>query len=101
LFSAPQRDLEKNPNAVRKGLARNAQIRGVFGSPPSAEDFFGDARTSEWPVWAQNGKKWRTSSPYYVSLVRYSILVDTQRLECIISKQTSSKQHVLALGLCD
>jgi hypothetical protein len=34
LFSAPQSDLEKNQNAVRKGLARNAQIRGVFGSPP-------------------------------------------------------------------
>jgi hypothetical protein len=45
-------------------------------------------------------KKWRTSSPYYVSLVRCSILVDTQRLKYIISKQTSSKQHVLALGLC-
>jgi hypothetical protein len=28
LFSAPQSDLEKNQNAVRKGLARNAQIRG-------------------------------------------------------------------------
>jgi hypothetical protein len=38
--------------------------------------------------------KWRTSSPaYYVSLVRYSIPVDTQRLKFIISKQTSSKQH--------
>jgi hypothetical protein len=34
LFLAPQSDLEKNQNAVRKGLARNAQIRGVFGSPP-------------------------------------------------------------------
>jgi hypothetical protein len=34
VFSAPQSDLEKNQNAVRKGLARNAQIRGVFGSPP-------------------------------------------------------------------
>jgi hypothetical protein len=57
LFSAPQSDLEKNQNAVRKGLARNAQIRGVFGSPPWAEDFFGNARTSEWPVWAQNVAK--------------------------------------------
>jgi hypothetical protein len=26
--------------------------------------------------------------------------VDIQRLKCILSKQTSSKQHVLALGLC-
>jgi hypothetical protein len=35
LFLAPQSDLEKkNQNAVRKGLARNAQIRGVFGSAP-------------------------------------------------------------------
>jgi hypothetical protein len=33
LFLAPQSDLEKNQNAVRKGLGRNAQIRGVFGSP--------------------------------------------------------------------
>jgi hypothetical protein len=51
LFLAPPSDLEKEEkNAVRKGLARNAQIRGVFASPPKAEDFFGDARTSEWPV---------------------------------------------------
>jgi hypothetical protein len=31
----------------------------------------------------------------------YSIKVDIQRLKCNIGKQTSSKQHVLALGLCD
>jgi hypothetical protein len=36
-----------------------------------------------------------------MSLVRYSVLVDTQRLKCIVSKQALSKQHVLALGLCD
>jgi hypothetical protein len=47
LFLAPQSNLGKNENAVRKGLARNAQIRGVFGPPPSAEDYLGDARTSE------------------------------------------------------
>jgi hypothetical protein len=33
-----------------------------------------------------------------VSLVSYSIPVNIQRLQCIISKQTSSKQHVLALA---
>jgi hypothetical protein len=65
------------------------------------EIFFGDARTSEWPVWAQNGKKRRTQSQYFVSPISYSIKVDIQRLKCNIGKQTSSKQHVLALGLCD
>jgi hypothetical protein len=40
LFFSPQSDLEKKQNAVRRGLAKNAQIRGVFGSPPWAEDFF-------------------------------------------------------------
>jgi hypothetical protein len=27
--------------------------------------------------------------------------VDIKRLQCNISKQTSSKQHVLVIGLCD
>jgi hypothetical protein len=34
LFLAPQSDLEKKQNAVRKRFARNAQIRGVFDGPP-------------------------------------------------------------------
>jgi hypothetical protein len=34
LFLAPQSDLEKNQNVVRKALARSAQSQGVFGSPP-------------------------------------------------------------------
>jgi hypothetical protein len=39
--------------------------------------------------------KMRTSSPYFVSSLSYaySIPVDIQRLKCIISKQTSSKQN--------
>jgi hypothetical protein len=83
-------------------LARNAQIRGVFGSPPWAEDCSGDAGTSEWPVWAQNGKKTAHMKLILCVLNKlYSIAVDIQRLKCNIGKQTSSKQHVLALGLCD
>ena len=45
-------------------------------------------------------QKWCTSSTYCVSLLSYSIAVDIRRLQCNMSKQTSSKQHVLALGLC-
>jgi hypothetical protein len=37
-----QRDSEKNRSAIRKLSARNAQIRGLFGSPPKAGDFFSD-----------------------------------------------------------
>ena len=51
-----QRDSEKNRSAIQKPSARNAQIRGLFGSLPKAEDFFGDARSWEWQVWYQNRK---------------------------------------------
>jgi hypothetical protein len=34
-----QRDSEKTRSAIQKPSARNAQIRGLFGSPPKAEDF--------------------------------------------------------------
>jgi len=40
-----QRDSEKNRSAIRKLSARNAQIRGLFGSPPKAGDFFSDTRS--------------------------------------------------------
>jgi hypothetical protein len=72
-----------------------------FGSPPYAEDCFRDARTSEWPVWAQNGKK--TAQMELILCVSSKLFYSSgiQRLKCIISKQTSSKQHVLALDLCD
>jgi hypothetical protein len=53
-FLAPQSDLEKKQHTARKSSARNAQIRGLFASTPKAEDFLGNARTSEWPVWPQN-----------------------------------------------
>jgi hypothetical protein len=35
-----QRDSEKKRSAIRKLSARNAQIRGLFGSPPKAEEEF-------------------------------------------------------------
>jgi hypothetical protein len=40
-----QRDSENKRSAIQKLLARNAQIRGIFGSPPKAEDFFSDTRS--------------------------------------------------------
>jgi hypothetical protein len=40
-----QRDSEKTRSAIRKLSARNAQIRGLFGSPPKAGDFFSDTRS--------------------------------------------------------
>jgi hypothetical protein len=49
--SDDQRDSEKKRSAIQKPSGRNAQIRGLFGSLPKAEDFFGDARSWEWQVW--------------------------------------------------
>jgi hypothetical protein len=42
-----QRDSEKKRNAIQKLSVRDAQIRGLFGSPPKAEDFFSDTRITE------------------------------------------------------
>jgi hypothetical protein len=102
LFFAPQSDSEKKEKRHSKELREKRPNPGSFWfTAVGGSFFFSDTRTSEWQVWPWNEKNGaHQSSPYYVSLVRNSILVDTQRLKCIISKQTSSKQHVLALGLC-
>jgi hypothetical protein len=94
-FFAPQSDSEKKNNAIQKSsrAPRETTKSGVFLIHRRRRELFsatqelqsGHSLALEW-------KKLRTSS--------HSILVDTQRLKCIISKQMSSKQHVLALGLC-
>jgi hypothetical protein len=53
LFLAPQSDLENKKKRRSKGLGQKRPNPGCFWF---TEDFLGDARTSEWPVWAQNGK---------------------------------------------
>jgi hypothetical protein len=50
-----QSESEKKQNAIRKPSARNDQIRGSFWFTAVGGSFFSDTRTSEWPVWPQNG----------------------------------------------
>jgi hypothetical protein len=51
--------------------------------------------------WQKNGAH-EADTLYFVSPISYSIPDPSgmQRLKCNISKQTSSKQHVLALACC-
>jgi hypothetical protein len=51
--------LKKDDSRVEVSRKYNCQTEAPT-SEPQAEDFFGDARTPEWPVLAQNGKKRRT-----------------------------------------
>jgi hypothetical protein len=98
LFFSPQSDSEEKKRHSKE-LREKRPNPGSFWFTAVGGSFFQRHKNFRAGSLALEWTKWRTSSPYYVSLVRYSILVDTHRLKCIISKQTSSKQHVLALGL--
>jgi hypothetical protein len=53
VFSSTER-LRKKAKRRSKELREKRPNLGLFASTPKAEVFFGDARTSEWPVWPQN-----------------------------------------------
>ena len=80
--------------------ARKRSNPGSFWFTAVGGSFFQRHKNFRVASLASEWHKRCTSSTYCVSLLSYSIAVNIRRLQCNMSKQTASKQHVLALGLC-
>jgi hypothetical protein len=102
LFLAPQGDLERKRKRRSKGLGEKRPNPGCFWFTAVGGRFFWRRKNFRVASLGSEWQKRRTQSGCaFVSPISHSIKVDIQRLKCNIGKQASTKQHVLALGLCD
>ena len=95
-----QSDSEKKAKRHSKALGEKRSNPGSFWFTAVGGSFFQRHKNFRVASLASEWHKRCTSSTCCMFLLSYSIAVNIRRLQCNMSKQTSSKQHVLALGLC-